>query len=87
MSAFDPKRTSPHCSTFAPITRLVGAFIASATELIIWSEPNASWRVLVPRTHRCGRIHLSPRDSHHEALPKIRSRYGLARTSRAYTEG
>jgi hypothetical protein len=28
MSAFDPKRTSLHCSTFAPIIRLIGAVIA-----------------------------------------------------------
>jgi hypothetical protein len=59
----------------------------SATELTNWSEPNASWRVPMPRTHRCGRIHLSRRDSHHEALSKTRSRDGLARTSGAYAEG
>jgi hypothetical protein len=33
MSAFDPKRTSLHCSTFAPIVRLIGAFIIQRLNL------------------------------------------------------
>jgi hypothetical protein len=51
--------------------RLIGAVITlQRLNLPNWSEPNASWRVSMPRTHRCGRIHLSRRDSHHEAPPK-----------------
>jgi hypothetical protein len=110
-SAFDPLRTSLHCSAFAPIIYLEGlrkpreAFCGSqasvnwrghspsATELTnlfafctVPMEPNASWRVSASRTRRRGRIHLSRRGSHHEALSKTQSGDGLARTSRAYAE-
>jgi hypothetical protein len=102
MSAYDPKRTSRDRTKPCPSDAFCGSQASvywrghppSAIELTnlfvafcaVPMEPNASWRVLAPRTRRRGRIHLSRRGSHHETLSKIQSGDGLARTSRAYAE-
>ena len=81
-----PNATSLHCSTFAPIIGLIGAVITLQRLNLLIVGTKCPLARSMPRTRRCGRIHLSRRDSHHEALSKTRSRDGLARTSKAYAE-
>jgi hypothetical protein len=87
MSASDPKRTSLHCSTFAPIIRLIGAVITlQRLNLPIGRNqmPLGAFRCharIAVAVSICLGVTATTRP-----LPKTRSRYDLARTSRAYGE-